>query len=112
MLYPAMQASTVGAVSNLANVQSQVCGIQARLFASAITIEASALHDVPVTHLHLASGRRKRRVDVYALNEALDRALAPADACEGPLEVMLERPTPIPALDGWQSAALSGARAV
>jgi hypothetical protein len=113
--------------------------LQATLFARHVSVDRTAVFDMPVAHYWLASGRRKRRVDARALAAALDAALAHAGAPAGavgagdcaladctssaqadspgwtecgtrlPLDIVLERPTPIPDIDGWQSAALSGA---
>ena len=70
---------------------------------------SASLRDMPIAYHWLASGRRKRRVDAVSLSAIIDDAIAAAhDACTE-LDVILERPTPIPDVDGWQSAALSGA---
>ena len=86
-----------------------VCQMQAAHFASTVTVDRSTLYDMPVTHYTLASGRRKRRVDVARLCSILQAATRVAAGAGAALEVVLERPTPIPDLDGWQSAATSGA---
>jgi hypothetical protein len=82
--------------------------MQVEAFSRLVEVESSTLFDMPVEYYHLTSGRRKRRVDAHECSELLNRALKLSQAANSMLEVVIERPTPVPAVDGWQSAALSG----
>jgi hypothetical protein len=63
---------------------------------------------MPVEFYHLTSGRRKRRVDAHETSALLEQVLKFSLPENATLEVVIERPTPVPSVDGWQSAALSG----
>jgi hypothetical protein len=82
--------------------------MQVEAFSRLVEVESSDLYDMPVEYYHLASGRRKRRVDARKTSELLNRVLKLSQDESYMLEVVIERPTPVPAVDGWQSAALSG----
>jgi hypothetical protein len=81
---------------------------QESLFHASVELEDANFFDMPVTSYSLVSGRRKRRVDAAVLNDIVDQVLRQVDTVTGRLQVVLERPTPIPDVDGWQSAAVSG----
>jgi hypothetical protein len=68
--------------------------------------------DMPLAEYVLASGRRKRRVcgtQLHAIFTELSESPDVARALrERRFHVVVERPSPQPAQDGWQSAAVAG----
>ena len=83
--------------------------MQVELFEQSVTVTSTQLIDMPVSLYYLSGGRRKRRVDAAAVARVV-RSFFDRQDTNRTLHVVLERPTPIPAIDGWQSAALSCAR--
>lgn len=73
------------------------------------------LWDMPVYKYRLASGKLKRRVCGLEFNRITDEILGFDHVREararGQMSLVIERPSPIPDVDGWQSAALSGMQA-
>lgn len=72
--------------------------------------------DMPIYKYRLASGKLKRRVCGLEFHRILTEeilAFTPVRGARarGKLRLVIERPSPIPDLDGWQSAALSGTHA-
>eukprot|EP00892_Ulva_mutabilis_P009032 jgi/Ulvmu1/6500/UM003_0133.1 len=68
--------------------------------------------DMPTYKYRLASGKLKRRVCGFEFHRVLTNHILRSDAVRharsrGRLRLVIERPTPIPDIDGWQSAALS-----
>ena len=82
--------------------------MQAAQLSNAVEVKTVSYFDMPVTHYWMSSGRRKRRVDAQELSMLLDTVIDQAHKLRVQLHVVVERPTPIPDIDGWQSAALSG----
>lgn len=69
--------------------------------------------DMPVYQYRLASGKLKRRacgLEFHRIlrEELLGQASVQTARAKGNLKLVVERPSPIPDMDGWQSAALSG----
>lgn len=69
---------------------------------------------MPTYKYRLASGKLKRRVCGLELHRILTEELLASESVRkarsaGKLSWVIERPTPIPDVDGWQSAAVSGA---
>lgn len=78
-----------------------------KLFSECVHEVQAELIDMPIEHYHLSSGRRKRRVDARAIAGIVKRFVASQQGSQD-IHVVIERPMPIPDVDGWQSAALSG----
>lgn len=69
--------------------------------------------DMPLTEYLLSSGKRKRRACGVELNAIMHEVLASPAAAQalrdGRFHVVVERPSPMPATDGWQSSSVAGA---
>lgn len=68
---------------------------------------------MPTYQYRLASGKLKRRICGLEFHRMLTEEILRSGAVKharsrGRLRLVIERPTPIPDIDGWQSAALSG----
>ena len=81
---------------------------QVAAFKGSVRVSDCSCTDMPISYFWLNSGRRKRRVDVYELSTIIAKAVAEARAADASFDVVIEKPTPLPGTDGWQSAALSG----
>lgn len=68
--------------------------------------------DMPTYKYSLASGKVRRRPCGHEFNRIIDQILADEQVQEarkaGRFSVVVERPSPMPDIDGWQSAAACG----
>lgn len=69
--------------------------------------------DMPTYQYRLASGRVRRRVCGIELHNIMEREILADEAVQelrnaGRFAVVVERPSPMPDVDGWQSAAVTG----
>ena len=69
--------------------------------------------DMPTYQYRLASGRMRRRACGIELNSIMEREILADDVVQesrraGRFAFVVERPSPMPDVDGWQSAAVTG----
>lgn len=69
--------------------------------------------DMPTYQYRLASGKVRRRACGIEFNTIMEREILADDIVQesrkaGRFAIVVERPSPMPDVDGWQSAAVTG----
>jgi hypothetical protein len=102
----------VAAIASFKTTVTKIRVLQVRWCKSGMSKATAHMRDMPLYHYKLASGRQKRRVCATTLNTIIKDFLTIKEVQDarnvGRLLVVIERPSPMPNIDGWQSAALSG----
>ena len=82
------------------------------LWRASFVCDEIEVFDAPTEMYSLMSGKRKRRISAKGAVSLLRGILQSPSVSQARernlLTVILERPSPIPDLDGWQSTAVSG----